>query len=315
MLRLRRAFTLIELLVVIAIIAILIALLLPAVQQAREAARRTQCKNHMKQIGLAMHNYLDTHNCFPLTSTAPWDRVPNWRLHLFPYLDQAPLYNQMNFNQSFAGHLPAGQSVNVDALAGRVISVYTCPSSILDPGADIVNNGRKIQIPMFVGIAGSTPDVANRTVGSASNYGGFYANNGPMPHNKTSRIRDLVDGTTNVMMIAEQSGRVGTTDMRSGYYGGYVGTTFSGEVSGTMPGGADSWSTGLTTVQYAINAKTLAAGSDNPWDANTVINSFHTGGIHGLLGDGSVRFVSENIDFGILRNLCSRDDGIPLGDF
>ena len=99
----RRAFTLIELLVVIAIIAILIALLLPAVQQAREAARRTQCKNNMKQIGLALHNYESTSTCFPLGSNAAWDRIPNWRLQIFPYLEQANLYSRMDFNLSFSG--------------------------------------------------------------------------------------------------------------------------------------------------------------------------------------------------------------------
>src|SRR5213080_4240479 len=110
----RTGFTLIELLVVIAIIAVLIALLLPAVQQAREAARRSQCKNNLKQLGIALHNYHDTHRTFPpekvmqqltnslLECEAPtnsWDRVPgNWEILLLPYLDQGPAYNQINFN-------------------------------------------------------------------------------------------------------------------------------------------------------------------------------------------------------------------------
>lgn len=310
--RMRWGFTLIELLVVIAIIAVLIALLLPAVQQAREAARRTQCKNNMKQIGLALHNYESTMSVFPLGSFSPWNMVPNWRLQLFPYFDQAPLYNRMDFTQSFASNV---DNVNTQILNNYKIQAYICPSSTLDPCQDIVNNPRHIQIPMYVGISGATPDVANRTVGSASNYGGFYTNNGMLLHNKVTRIRDATDGTSNVMMVAEQSGLVAMTDMRSGYYGGYTGTTFGGEVSSSVPNGADSWSTGLTSVQYKINAPTMAGGSDNPWDANTVINSFHTGGIHGLLADGSVRFISDNIDFGVLRNLCSRADNVPLGEF
>ena len=309
----RRAFTLIELLVVIAIIAILIALLLPAVQQAREAARRTQCKNNMKQIGLALHNYESTSTCFPLGSSAPWNMVPNWRLQIFPYLEQANLYSKMDYGQSFAGNITT--SVNTIALQNNRIAAYICPSSTLDPNANLINNSMAIQTPMYVGIAGATPDIAGRTVGSASNYGGFYANNGMLLHSQQTRMRDAVDGTSNVMIVAEQSGRVGTTDMRSGYYGGYTGTTLGTPVSGTYPNGADSWSCGLTTVQYRINSPTMAAGSDNPWDANTVINSFHVGGIHGLLGDGSVRFISDNVDMGILRNLCSREDGVPLGEF
>ncbi|HQX51581.1 MAG TPA: DUF1559 domain-containing protein [Planctomycetaceae bacterium] len=308
----RVGFTLIELLVVIAIIAILIALLLPAVQQAREAARRTQCKNNMKQIGLALHNYESTATCWPLGSNSPWDRVPNWRLQIFPYLEQANLYARMDFNVSFNGN---AVTTNTTALYDNKIAAYICPSSTLDPNAG-TSNAQRMQVPMYVGISGAYPDVAGRTVGSASNYGGFYTNNGMLLHNQQTRIRDAVDGTSNVMMVAEQSGRVGTTDMRSGYYGGYTGTSFGGgPISATVPGGSDSWSTGLTSVQYRINSPTLAGGSNNPYDANTVINSFHVGGITGLLGDGSVRFLSENMDMGVLQNLCSRDDGVPLGEY
>ena len=101
--RRKRGFTLIELLVVIAIIAILIALLLPAVQQAREAARRSQCKNNMKQIGLALHNYHDVFTTFPIGGLKN-SRGPNWRVGLLPYMDQAPAYNQVSFASSFWAH-------------------------------------------------------------------------------------------------------------------------------------------------------------------------------------------------------------------
>jgi len=158
----RRAFTLIELLVVIAIIAILIALLLPAVQQAREAARRTQCRNHLKQIGLALHNYHDTHLTFPASvyssgrspSGGLVTNVTGW-IMLLPFLDQAPLYNQFDFNHATGtydggGNCPdsslfpvsggtptkslagtdAGITANV-ALGSTIIPVFFCPS---DPG-------------------------------------------------------------------------------------------------------------------------------------------------------------------------------------
>jgi prepilin-type N-terminal cleavage/methylation domain-containing protein len=310
--RIRNAFTLIELLVVIAIIAVLIALLLPAVQQAREAARRTQCKNNMKQIGLALHNYEGTYTCWPIGSFGPYDKVPNWRLHLFPYMDQAPLYNALDFNLQFKGNVV---TTNTTVLSKQKIAAYICPSSTLDPNANLINNTQNIQTPMYVGISGAYPDPAGRVVGSASNYGGFYTNNGILLHNQLTRMRDATDGSSNVMMVAEQSGRVGLEDIRSGYYGGYTGTTFSLPVTSSYPNGADSWSCGLTSVQYRINAPTKAGGSDNPWDPNTVINSFHTGGIHGLLTDGSVRFISDNIDFTTLTKLCSRDDNLPMGEF
>ncbi len=308
-----RGFTLIELLVVIAIIAVLVALLLPAVQQAREAARRSQCKNNMKQLGIAFHDYHGTHGCWPLSSCPPWDRVANWRAHVLPFIDQQTLYEKLNFNgPSFAGNQGVGVSVNVDALSNYIIAGYVCPSSTLDPCADLTNNSRRIQTPMYVGIAGATPDVSGATVGSNSNYGGFYANNGPLPHNEIKRERDITDGTTNTIIIAEQSGKIGTQDIRSGYYGGYTGTTFGGAISASNPNGADSWSSGLTTVQYAINSPTTAGGSDRSWDANTVINSFHVGGVHVLLSDGGVKFMSDNTDFGTIRNMCSRNDGVPL---
>src|SRR6056297_1446776 len=105
----KRGFTLIELLVVIAIIAILVALLLPAVQQAREAARRSSCKNNLKQLGLAMHNYHDVHDCFPLGMV---HRI-NWRVSILPYLEQSTIFNQLDFNESFQGNNP---SVNTQVL-------------------------------------------------------------------------------------------------------------------------------------------------------------------------------------------------------
>ncbi|MDX1967468.1 MAG: DUF1559 domain-containing protein [Planctomycetaceae bacterium] len=310
-----RAFTLIELLVVIAIIAVLIALLLPAVQQAREAARRTQCKNNLKQIGLALHNYHDQFSCWPLGSNGAFTLVPNWRLLIFPQLDQGAMYSSLDFNsaaRSFAGNT---SGPNQDKLSKYTVAAYVCPSSVLDPIADLTNNPKLHQTPMYVGISGSFPDPAGRTVGSASNYGGFYTNNGMFQHNKQTRIRDGIDGTSNILMVAEQSGRVGTADIRSGYYGGWTGTTFSQPVTASFPNGADSWSVGLTGIQYQINLKTAPAGGNNPWDANTIINSFHDGGIHGLLTDGSVRFVSDNVDFGILRQIGSRDDGVSVSDY
>ncbi len=316
--RFRKGFTLIELLVVIAIIAVLIALLLPAVQQAREAARRTQCKNNMKQLGLAMHNYESTYTCWPIGSyytpagSSTYAGTPNWRMQIFPYFDQAPLFNSMNFGLPFAGNVV---NANTTTLSNKVLTGYVCPSSPLNPCANIANNTQFIQTPMYVGISGAYPDVALRTVGSASSYGGFYTNNGMLLHNELTRMRDAVDGTSNTIMIAEQSGQVGTSDIRAGYYGGYSGTSFANPVTSSNPGGGDSWSAGLTGVQYKINSPTTAGGSNSPYDANTVLNSFHTGGIHVLLSDGSVRFISNNIDFNTMANLCSRNDGVPVGDF
>lgn len=319
----RRAFTLIELLVVIAIIAVLIALLLPAVQQAREAARRSQCKNNLKQLGLALYNYESTYTCFPPGSYNRFDRMPNWRAHLLPYLDQAPLYSKFDFNASFSGNNLTSTNV---ILANLSMPVYVCPSSSLKPTTSdnsSFNNGNNTLLHMYVGISGATPDPGGRTTyGSASNYGGFYTNNGALLHNQITRQADLSDGTSNVMMIGEQSGRVGLSDIRSAYYGGWSGSKFGPDgdpnvvpVTGTYPGGADSWSTGLTSIRYAINSKTAAGGSSYPWDPNTVLNSFHTGGVHVCMGDGSVRFLSDSTNFLTVQKLAVRDDGQVVGDF
>ena len=129
----KRGFTLIELLVVIAIIAILIALLLPAVQQAREAARRSQCKNNLKQMGLALQNYHDTHRVFPISHGDTGNSF-GWRASVLPNIDQAPLYNKINFSENI---------INTDNLevARTPLPVYRCPS---DPTDNQVSGGNQV---------------------------------------------------------------------------------------------------------------------------------------------------------------------------
>lgn len=308
----RLGFTLIELLVVIAIIAVLIALLLPAVQQAREAARRTQCKNNLKQLGLAIHNYHDSLNGFPL-ATAGAVSKPNWRVFILPYLDQAPLYNQLDLaNGNFLGN---GYAATTAVLSNLKVAAFDCPSSSLDPNdnttpAATFNNPNRGQTHRYIGISGATPDPAGRTTVCASgSYGSVYCNNGLIVPYMFKRIRDCVDGTSNTMIVAEQSGRVNNGDISNNYYGGWSG---SGAVA---PPGDTHWGTGNTSIRYPINQKTSAAGADQTWTGNTIVNSFHTGGIHVLLTDGSVRFVSDNVDYNTFTRLACKDDGGVIGDF
>ena len=198
----RRGFTLIELLVVIAIIAILIALLLPAVQQAREAARRTQCKNNLKQIGLALHNYHDSHLVFPTSHFVGNVLRPGydfthwaWASMILPYVDQAPLYNRFQ-----AGPLSPKQAYAIDSkLFTTPLEVFICPS---DPEAPTNRNrpfriiGQPGQPEVFIaksnypGVAGDEENNAGRGV--------FHTDS------TCARIRDITDGTSNTLLVGER---------------------------------------------------------------------------------------------------------------
>ncbi len=313
----RRGFTLIELLVVIAIIAILIALLLPAVQQAREAARRTQCKNHLKQMGLALHNYHDVFNKFPIGSLGVSTRL-NWRVGILPYLDQAPLFNKLNMSESFwSGSLGANNAI----LQGLVINVYQCPSSALPAlptAAPYTSNSSPVQIHNYIGVMGAIHDPATAALlpaARSTNYGGYFIDNGMLVANASMNMRDCTDGSSNTMMIAEQSGMVGTSDIRNGYYGGWLGVNFTGPGNSTNTI-TDLWCHGITAVWYNSNTNSASAtGARYIYDANTIFTSFHEGGVHILLGDGTVRFISENLDIGVLRRLAIRDDGQVVSEF
>ncbi|MCC7422678.1 MAG: DUF1559 domain-containing protein [Planctomycetaceae bacterium] len=318
-----RGFTLIELLVVIAIIAILIALLLPAVQQAREAARRTQCRNSLKQLGLAVHNYHDVYNRLPI-GTRYSTAAPNWRIGLLPYLDQAPVFNRLNFADSFSGANYGTNSV----LNNLFIPVYKCASSPLPGNANSGNYAQNAAAGMthdYVGIAGgidSTGVIPATQCSPEHRYGGITCVNGLLTGNYCYGLRDVTDGTSNVMVIAEQSGSIGTSDIRANYYGGWGGFTRpmgpGTDTTATLTSwtsSTDTWGTGITTVRYAINPKTTATGMNEVYDMNTALTSYHSGGINALMTDGAVRFISENINFVNLVNLASKADGVPLGDF
>lgn len=322
-----RGFTLIELLVVIAIIAVLIALLLPAVQQAREAARRSQCKNNMKQLGLSLHNYHDTFNKFPIGQRGP-STSPNWRVGILPYLDQAPIYNKLNFNDSFWA---AATGANV-VLRGVKVPIYNCPSNPqpFDDSISQYKSGQTMQIMDYIGIAGAYPDPAGRVctaVGqsgtSASTYGGYWSNAGLLLMNEVKNLSDAIDGASNSLIVGENSGSVGGKDIRTGYYSGWSGCTCRGPLpidltncAHPTSGATDAWGSGVTSIRYAPNtANSALAGGRYVYDGNTILNSYHAGGIHCLFGDGGVRFLSNNINLLTLQRLAVRDDGQVVGEY
>ncbi len=322
--KLRRGFTLIELLVVIAIIAILVALLLPAVQQAREAARRTSCKNNLKQIGLALQNYHDVYSTFPIGSQIPYYRA-NWRSSLLPFIEEGNVYDQLNPapipQHGFAagnGNTQAGWDVENRVLNNLLIKSYECPSSTASKfytGTSPISNngtpspnttlGTETAMTMdYVGISGAYDTVApfNQGAGSVT-YNSYNTDNGMMLIGKSSKMRDCVDGTSNTMLIGEQSGLINNRDYRNNYYGGWAGHQ-----------GISSWGAGVNTVRFSPNPATAPVGGDQTYCANVPLTSFHKGGVQAVFVDGSVHFLSDNIDMNTYRKVAMKKDGLVLGE-
>ncbi len=313
-----RGFTLIELLVVIAIIAILIALLLPAVQQAREAARRSTCKNNMKQIGLALHNYHDTFRSFPIGAQSEIWRA-NWRASILPYVDQAPLYNNITQNPvPTAGYASgtaytssgSGYGTANAALISALIPSYKCPSSVLPAFSTDLSYQRQSAPETgmtmdYVGIAGSYSGTAPFNVGVDCAGYGWCGTNGLLLVADSTQLRDCTDGSSNTLIVAEDSGTISGNDYRANPCGGFT---------GHEPLGTGGWGGGVNTIRYNPNPKTVPSYTFS-YSNNTPLTSYHVGGVHGLLADGSVRFISDNINLGTLNQLGAASDGQVLGEF
>lgn len=314
-----RGFTLIELLVVIAIIAILIALLLPAVQQAREAARRSDCKNRLKQIGLALHNYHETHRCFPPGSIVTSSSCPpagsarrgaTWTIQILPFLDDVPRYNNFNFEGTFAGIANESAHTN-ESEQIRPNSKFQCPT---DPNAAIGEpntNYRGVQ-------GGGGESQALCTAGTASNRRLFYKN-GMLFINSNVKMRDVIDGTSNTFLVGES--RWWFAVGQNSPYGTYF--TWA---SSTRNAGGSSHVNVVASATDPINAPLVDYfPSDGPYTNHPAgigavvgthtrcFGSWHQGGAHFALADGSVHFIGENIDLSVYRQLAQRADGLPLG--
>jgi len=320
---------LIELLVVIAIIAVLIALLLPAVQQAREAARRSQCKNNLKQIGLALHNYHDTYLRFPCPfGMQSWTsgNAERWGhsqwVALLPYMDQAPVYNQWNF---LADH--EGWNGNQTLVQNAKLPILKCPSSPLDGTSPNIPGA---QLSHYFGISGAVPrgtfvdwtginDQATNNSAVAENPWGYTSNRG-MSTWGGKNISKCTDGTSNTIIEGEISNYVfdATGNVRDDRRPSRRWSWAMGGLSGWR-----DWAPQVSNVciRYAPNSRVLGSnglvwsGWDDASGSNCPLNSAHTGGVHVLMTDGAVRFISDNIDMGTLAILSVRDDGKPVGEF
>ena len=339
---LRRGFTLIELLVVIAIIAILVALLLPAVQQAREAARRSTCKSNMKQLGIAVHNYHDVAGMFPVTVWNPDANSPtpgsyNWTnasngsyfVQLLPYMDQAPLYGEINFEgrgpaancgPTNIGCSPEHQTASDGITIKRhVIPGLICPS---DPMTPLASGSAKTNYLLSIGAqfqalrwnSGECGAYAGNRFGTGGNHlarstdprqiSGIVSNN-----NWSAKFRDITDGTSNTLLAGEV--RPACSDH---FWAGWM--HFNALHAATAA---------------PINFPSRCQGDAHPpgqsptvpsdcfrwdnWGTSLGFKSMHTGGAHFLMCDGAVRFLSENIDYETYQRIGDRRDNQVVNDF
>ncbi len=334
-----RGFTLVELLVVITIIGVLIALLLPAVQAAREAARRGQCSNNMKQLGLALQTHHDAFRAFPIGSQIPGSTGFNWRVSVLPYLEQVQLYDRLNTKSSGAGvymaHVNFAGDVKNAVCNSIRLNAYLCPSSRfgatnvadIDLSNDNTDATKECMVMDYVGVSGATPDPLGRTnvcTGDVLASGASSCNTGMLVPDATKNMSDCLDGTSNTVIVAEQSGQVNGRERSANALGGWVGwanvsrSTWNSGTTLPLASAGFWYTSGATTVRYAPNAYWFSGApgpASSQYSDNTVINSFHPGGLHVLLTDGSVRLVSENIAIDTLRRLCGRDDGQVVQGF
>ena len=314
----RSGFTLIELLVVIAIIAILVALLLPAVQQAREAARRSSCKNNLKQLGLALHNYHDTFNVFPPASVRRNVTLANhgidhwstsmigWQARILGFMEQSALYDLVDWERE-----PGSGGTNNNTARATEVAAYRCPS---DPG----NRGT-------TGSTANAPTNYVACIANATGYeagGNLWQNNGRsvLFQNSAVPMAYITDGTSNTMMIAE-------------CLVGFRGITVNASPSNSASSTCD---TSVTTTNTLRGSSWFMADNIRNWSFTTLLSpnspvqecsnstggaallasrSQHKGGVQIVLADGAVRFVSENINLGTWQNLGHKSDGNVLGEF
>lgn len=339
----KRGFTLIELLVVIAIIAVLVSLLLPAVQQAREAARRTQCKNNLKQIGLAMHNYHDVFLMFPpayvgeagntgppRSSGQPSSNLHGFTEYILPYIDQGNVYNLIDFNLSmFDAGLAANLPNNTNTAYNTVIQAYICPSTprnsnkvqVLYPAESWWNQsdmnyttGAMDYMP-FGGMVGNGAAFYALTVAATSPQGrrqGILSDD-----NIKVPIGHVTDGTSNTMLLYERAGR--NDKWQKGKLASTAPTQLSqlglrGTYGGGWadPGEFEDWPAGSSpdgSIHRGICTINCSNGSGDGG------YSFHTGGMQIVLADGSVRFLSENVSNVVFANLGTHQGGQITGEF
>ena len=341
-----RGFTLVELLVVIAIIGILIALLLPAVQAAREAARRSQCSNNLKQLGLALHNYHDSYKCMPMGARAGgWNGGwgTSFYVRLLPYVEQTAIADAWPWTDRSAGATPydrdegyAAGNVNLRGtplnLINLEISGFRCPSSEL-PTFGTGNNA--VCMASYAGIMGAVeatglyiptsqrgccsccPDV-----GTGDPLNGLVSGGGMLTYTKVIRIADCRDGTSNTMILGEASDWAYNVNGvprhvdPSWPHGFAMGSAWNGTVGDGISTGNIRRPFNLTAIRYPVGTRVYELpGVGTNHGPNNPLVSAHPGGTQTCLTDASARFLSETLNLETLKFLADRNDKNPVPEF
>ncbi|MCA9100341.1 MAG: DUF1559 domain-containing protein [Planctomycetales bacterium] len=327
----RRGFTLVELLVVIAIIGILIALLLPAVQAAREAARRSKCGNNLRQASLALHNFEATHGTFPTGAQSPstkneWVWGYSWAVAIMPHTEQSALYAELDLKGVKSPHTglvysngtTSFNTFNGMIVDGILIPYLLCPSSTLNPlglrGLQVPAHGACS--PMYTAITGAIDHETAVDKDNQSNQHlarGIQSRGGVLLANEPIDFNRITDGSSNTIVLGEQSDFCRSVegaliDCRSDYQHSFM----MGATPEAHP--EDRWFN-TTTVRYPINHKAWNSPGvgDQYYGCNRPIQSAHPGGAHVALGDGSVRFLSEALDLHAFFDMANRNDGHAHG--
>jgi prepilin-type N-terminal cleavage/methylation domain-containing protein/prepilin-type processing-associated H-X9-DG protein len=341
--RTRFGFTLVELLVVIAIIGVLVALLLPAVQSARESARRSQCNNNLKQIGLAIHNFEGSYGTFPAATTRvepdTWMHGPTWWVYTMPYMEQQNTYSKITFprNTFWLGSTGAEALANKEIWRNARFGYMECPSSVgaIKRFSDNTTSGDVgYQRPVYTCILGATPHPT--AMNANAQFRGPISDGGVITLARGQRISTITDGTSNTIMVGEQSGKMfhnngqslpsvaagdslasdGRVDNNRGFH---MGTSHVGFPLGdnSMDVGANCPNSNncarcynTTTINTrGIESTRLGFNDYGELRCNKPLNSLHANGINALFADGHVQFVNSNIPLQALKNLVNRDDG------